>query len=80
MNKPPAKTSLANAMRLLATAQPEAFRDDVAVRIAPSLQKLANLDVESLGRDWGSDHGYVEIMCRRLRDSAGLLDEGVERV
>lgn len=31
-------------------------------------------DYESLGSDWRTNQGYVEIMCRRLRDSVGLHD------
>ena len=40
MNMPPAKTTVANAMRLLATSEPEVFQADVRQKIAPSLQKL----------------------------------------
>jgi len=35
-------------------------------------------DHESFGRDWQGNQGYIEIMCRRLRDSAGLHDETVQ--
>ena len=45
MNVPPAKTTVANAMRLLATSEPEAFQADVRQKIAPSLQKLEFLDL-----------------------------------
>ena len=45
MNMPPAKTTVANAMRLLATSEPEVFQADVRQKIAPSLQKLESLDL-----------------------------------
>lgn len=45
MNMPPAKTTVANAMRLLATSEPEVFQADVRQKIAPSLQKLEFLDL-----------------------------------
>ena len=45
MNMPPAKTTVANAMRLLATSEPEAFQADVRQKIAPSLQRLEFLDL-----------------------------------
>jgi hypothetical protein len=44
MNMPPAKTTVANAMRLLATSEPEVFQADVRQKIAPSLQKLEFLE------------------------------------
>ena len=47
MNMPPAKTTVANAMRLLATSEPEVFQADVRQKIAPSLQKLEFLDLVS---------------------------------
>ena len=45
MNMPPAKTTVANAMRLLATSEPAVFQADVRQKIAPSLQKLGFLDL-----------------------------------
>ncbi|TFK37612.1 nucleoporin Nup186/Nup192/Nup205 [Crucibulum laeve] len=77
MNTPPARASLTNAMRLLATTEPETFRAEVATKLAPALQRLSLLDLnhESLGKDWQVNQAYIEIMCRRLRDSASLHDE-----
>ncbi|KAF9006925.1 nucleoporin Nup186/Nup192/Nup205 [Cyathus striatus] len=74
MNTPPVKASLSNVMRLLATSEPEAFCADVGQKIAPVLQRLGSfeLDVESVGKDWKSHQAYIEVMCRRLRDTAGL--------
>ncbi|KAF8154003.1 nucleoporin Nup186/Nup192/Nup205 [Crassisporium funariophilum] len=77
MNVPPAKATVTNAMRLLATSEPEVFRMEVGTKISPSLQRLSSLDLnfESFGRDWQDNQGYIEIMSRRLRDSAGLHDD-----
>ncbi|KAJ7145837.1 nucleoporin Nup186/Nup192/Nup205 [Mycena epipterygia] len=70
------KASTAHALRLLSPPEPEAFRDDIAQRLAPVLVRLAGLD---LGGEWlRASAGYVEIMGRRLRDSAGIHDEGGE--
>ncbi|EDR09684.1 uncharacterized protein LACBIDRAFT_319020 [Laccaria bicolor S238N-H82] len=80
MNAMPVKVSVSNAMRLLATAEPEAFRAEMGAKLAPALERLASLDLdyESFGQDWQGNQGYIEIMCRRLRDSAGLHDETVQ--
>ncbi|KXN92702.1 hypothetical protein AN958_06980 [Leucoagaricus sp. SymC.cos] len=77
MKNPRARTSITNAMRLLATSSPEQFREEVSTRIGPLLQRISALEIdeESLGRDWQSNQAYIEIMSRRLRDSAGLLIE-----
>ena len=45
MNMPPAKTTVANAMRLLATSEPQVFQAEVRQKIAPSLQRLQFLDL-----------------------------------
>ncbi|KAJ6526561.1 nucleoporin Nup186/Nup192/Nup205 [Mycena vulgaris] len=78
-NPPPSgaslKSSTTHALRLLAPPEPEAFRGDVAQRLAPTLARLAGLD---LGGEWRASAGYVEIMGRRLRDSAGIHGEGEE--
>jgi len=74
---PPVKTTVANAMRLLATSEPEVFQAEMRQKIAPSLQRLQFLDLddESFGRDWQDNQGYIEIMCRRLKDSVGFNDD-----
>ena len=45
MNALPVKVSVSNAMRLLATAEPEAFRADMGARLAPALERLVSLDL-----------------------------------
>ncbi|KAJ6619045.1 nucleoporin Nup186/Nup192/Nup205 [Mycena sp. CBHHK59/15] len=77
---PPAAGTV-HPMRFLSTPEPAAFRADVAKRLVPALQRLAALDLVQDGKDWRASQGYVEIMSRRLRDSAGILDSvggGVE--
>jgi nuclear pore complex protein Nup205 len=70
------RASTAHALRFLSPPEPEAFRSDVAQRLAPVLTRLAGLD---LSGDWlRASAGYVEIMSRRLRDTAGILDDGGE--
>jgi len=71
--------TMSTALRFLATPpEPGAFREEVGKRLSPVLPRLSslNVDYESLGDDWRANQAYIEIMCRRLRDSAGLHDEG----
>jgi nuclear pore complex protein Nup205 len=77
MNMPPVKATVTNAMRLLATSEPDVFRQEVGVKIQPALQRLAGIELDSVafGHDWQDNQGYIQIMTRRLRDSAGLHDE-----
>jgi nuclear pore complex protein Nup205 len=99
MNTPPAKSSIANAMRLLATTDPNTFRMEVGTKLKPVLNRLSGLELvrvfcyllsiflaahrpfillqtaASSAKEWQESQGYVQIMCRRLRDSAGLLED-----
>ncbi|EGO28547.1 hypothetical protein SERLADRAFT_413403 [Serpula lacrymans var. lacrymans S7.9] len=54
----------------------ETFRSDISNRILSSLQRLSSLDLtlETIGHDWQSYQGYIDIMSRRLRDTIGLHD------
>ena len=45
MNMPPVKATITNAMRLLATSEPDVFRQEVAVKIQPVLQRLEGLEL-----------------------------------
>ncbi|KAF7326845.1 hypothetical protein MVEN_02578300 [Mycena venus] len=72
------RASTAHALRFLSPPEPEAFRADVAQRLGPVLARLAGLDLSSAGEWLRASAGYVEIMSRRLRDSAGILDDGSE--
>ncbi|KAF9264555.1 hypothetical protein L218DRAFT_1076467 [Marasmius fiardii PR-910] len=73
---PSGSTLGASAMRFLAAPEPERLRLEVGKKLQPSLQRLQSLvvDDESLGEEWQANQAYVEIMCRRIRDSAGLHD------
>ncbi|ESK89924.1 nucleoporin [Moniliophthora roreri MCA 2997] len=73
---PNANTFAASAMRFLATPDPESLRQDIGKRLGPILQRLQSLivDDESLAEEWQANQAYVEIMCRRIRDCAGLHD------
>ncbi|PPQ63451.1 hypothetical protein CVT24_004983 [Panaeolus cyanescens] len=88
INVPPAKMNVSNAMRLLvnvgrgtatggADRDPESFRRDVGAKIGPVLSRIGGLDlsIEGSGKEWQDSRGYLEIMCRRLKDSTGLHDE-----
>ncbi|KAJ8091308.1 hypothetical protein PM082_015026 [Marasmius tenuissimus] len=63
-------------MRFLAAPEPETLRLEVGKKLQPSLQRLQALvvDDESIGEEWQATQAYIEIMCRRIRDSAGLHD------
>ena len=62
MNMPPTKTTVANAMRLLATSEPEVFQADVRQKIAPSLQRLEFLDLVCSPFDCLV--AYSHLLCR----------------
>ncbi|KAF6749589.1 nucleoporin Nup186/Nup192/Nup205 [Ephemerocybe angulata] len=75
---PPARgASVSNAMRLLATTDPNVFRNEVGAKLQPVLHKLSSIELTATlsGKEWQESQGYVQIMCRRLKDSAGLLVE-----
>ncbi|KAL0061756.1 hypothetical protein AAF712_011359 [Marasmius tenuissimus] len=67
---------LTMTMRFLAAPEPETLRLEVGKKLQPSLQRLQALvvDDESIGEEWQATQAYIEIMCRRIRDSAGLHD------
>ncbi|KAG7087591.1 hypothetical protein E1B28_013544 [Marasmius oreades] len=72
---PGSSTLGGSAMRFLAAPEPENLRLEVGRKLQPSLQRLQSLvDDESLGEEWQANQAYVEIMCRRIRDSVGLHD------
>ncbi|KAF8890672.1 nucleoporin Nup186/Nup192/Nup205 [Infundibulicybe gibba] len=72
LNKP------THAMKFISEPEPETLRADVGRQLSPALQRLADLNYELLGHDWQANQGYIEIMCRRLRDTAGLHSEQEE--
>ncbi|THU93859.1 hypothetical protein K435DRAFT_829411 [Dendrothele bispora CBS 962.96] len=77
LQDPQLSSSTATAMRFLSNPDPQAFNLEVRKRLNPTLQRLQSLALdESLNDDWRSNQAYVEIMCRRVKDSAGLHDSG----
>ncbi|KAH0834004.1 hypothetical protein J3R83DRAFT_11240 [Lanmaoa asiatica] len=72
----PPPANLRASMRLLPALDPTAFKDEVGKRLVGALTRISNLDLnaETIGRDWQSYQGYIEIMSRRLRDTVGLHD------
>lgn len=47
MGLPPAKSTVTNAMRLLATLEPDEFRRDIANKIQPILSRLSSIELVS---------------------------------
>jgi len=47
MGAPPAKATVSNAMRLLATAEPEVFRKEVSSKLGGTLSRLASIQLVS---------------------------------
>jgi len=76
INNPDLRTSTSHAIRSLSSHDAETFRSEAGVRLAPALQRLSALDLseDTIGSEWRSNKGYIEIMCRRLRDTVGLHD------
>lgn len=66
------------ASRFPAAPNPETLKSEVKKKIAPVLQRLESGLLDSSAPEWKANQLYVEIMCRRLRDWAGLLKEGDE--
>jgi len=68
------KTS--HVARSVSAPDAETFRSDISNRILSGLQRLSSLELtsETIGNDWQSYQGYIEIMSRRLRDTIGLHD------
>lgn len=47
MSSPPVRTSVTNAMRLLATSSPEQFREEIIMKLNPLLQRISSLEIVS---------------------------------
>ncbi|KAF9815688.1 hypothetical protein IEO21_04405 [Rhodonia placenta] len=77
LNNPDLKGAVSHAMRLALSPDAETLQAEAARKLVPMLQRLQALDLseETLGRDWQSYGSYIEIMARRLKDTAGLHDE-----
>ncbi|KAF8622638.1 hypothetical protein AX15_006886 [Amanita polypyramis BW_CC] len=73
-----ASHTMSTALRFLAAPpEPLVFKEEVGKRLSLMLQRLSllNVDYELLGGDWRANQAYIEIMIRRLKDSAGLHDD-----
>ncbi|KIK56168.1 hypothetical protein GYMLUDRAFT_87421 [Collybiopsis luxurians FD-317 M1] len=71
---PQLNASTATALRFLSTPDPQAFRLEIGKKLMPALQRLQTIvaDETLVGDEWRASQAYVEIMCRRLRDTAGI--------
>lgn len=80
INNPDLKGSISHTMRFTSSPDAESLREEAGRRLAPLLQRLLGLDLteETLERDWQSYRSYIEIMSRRLKDTAGLEEEQVD--
>ncbi|KAJ4481027.1 nucleoporin Nup186/Nup192/Nup205 [Lentinula aciculospora] len=76
VQKPQLSASTTTAMRFLSTPEPDAFRLQVGRKLLPALQRLQTVVADDTlnGDEWRANRTYVEIMCRRLRDSTGMVD------
>ncbi|KAF9529076.1 nucleoporin Nup186/Nup192/Nup205 [Crepidotus variabilis] len=76
----PAKATVGNAMRLLATSEPAVFKRELGNKIGALLGKLSgvDLDQDAFGQNVQDNQGYIQIMCRRLQNTVGLLDNDME--
>ncbi|KIJ60466.1 hypothetical protein HYDPIDRAFT_98637 [Hydnomerulius pinastri MD-312] len=72
----PPPANLKTSMRLLPAPDSNSFKDDAGKRLVGALTRISSLDLtaETIGSEWQSYQGYIEIMCRRLRDTVGLHD------
>jgi len=68
------KTSTPHTMRFMSSPDADTFCAEAGNKLSPSLQRLSslNLDQDTIGTDWRSNQGYLEIMSRRLRETARL--------
>ncbi|KAL4071568.1 nucleoporin Nup186/Nup192/Nup205 [Scleroderma yunnanense] len=72
----PQPPNLKSSLRLLPAPDAESFRSEVGKKLVGPLVKISSLDLnsETVGTEWPSYQGYIDIMSRRLRDTTGLHD------
>ncbi|KAF9238369.1 nucleoporin Nup186/Nup192/Nup205 [Melanogaster broomeanus] len=72
----PLPANLRTSMRLLPAPDINAFKDEAGKRLVGALTRISSLDLnaETIGAEWQSYQGYLEIMSRRLRDTVELHD------
>ncbi|KAG2143441.1 nucleoporin Nup186/Nup192/Nup205 [Suillus bovinus] len=66
--------NMKSTLRLLPPPDSDSFKANAGKRLIGALARLSTLDltVDTLGSEWQSYQGYIEIMSRRLRDTVGL--------
>ncbi|KAG1728877.1 nucleoporin Nup186/Nup192/Nup205, partial [Suillus paluster] len=66
--------NMKSTLRLLPPPDSDSFKANAGKRLVGALARLSTLDltVDTLGTEWQSYQGYIEIMSRRLRDTVGL--------
>lgn len=66
--------NMRSTLKLLPPPDSDSFRANAGKRLIGALARLSTLDlsVDTLGSEWQSYQGYIEIMSRRLRDTVGL--------
>ena len=62
------------SMRAASAFDHDTFRQDTSRRLGPLLHRLSSLAKDTLGLGWVQYERYMEIMARRLKDTAGLHD------
>ncbi|KAI5985097.1 nucleoporin Nup186/Nup192/Nup205 [Pisolithus albus] len=72
----PQPLNLKSSMRLLPAPNRESFKAEAGKKLIGPLTKVSTLDLnaETVGAEWQSYQGYIDIMSRRLRDTIGLHD------
>ncbi|KAH7924355.1 hypothetical protein BV22DRAFT_1035258 [Leucogyrophana mollusca] len=73
----PTNMRTSTSTRLLNAPDADTFRADAGKRLMGALTRISSLDLttDTVGGEWQSYQGYIEIMSRRLRDTVGLHDE-----
>ncbi|TDL27118.1 hypothetical protein BD410DRAFT_714859 [Rickenella mellea] len=65
--------SRSSTMQFPAMPDTRTFQKDVARALGRVLGKLQDLELnEDVGRAWRANQSYIEVMCRRLRDTVSL--------
>ncbi|OJA08231.1 hypothetical protein AZE42_08910 [Rhizopogon vesiculosus] len=68
--------NMKSTLRLLPLPDSDSFKANAGKKLVGALVRLSTLDLtaDTLGSEWQSYQGYIEIMSRRLRDTVGLRD------
>ncbi|EPQ55766.1 hypothetical protein GLOTRDRAFT_115998 [Gloeophyllum trabeum ATCC 11539] len=71
------KASLSQSMRFITAPDANSFRGEVGGRLAPVLQQLVSIDLESpvAPKEWRSNKAYLDTLVRKLREVADLGEQ-----